>query len=115
MTLWHALTVGAIVSFGAVVVLLIAVMRQVGSILMVVGTSTPLSIPAGPKVGSVLPVRGSQLRRPLLVVFVSPECTQCRALVPGFARLASAYRDQPQLVVAVTNADEPERRAHAEE
>ena len=97
MTLWHALTVGAIVSFGAVVVLLIAVMRQVGSILMVVGTSTPLSIPAGPKIGAVLPVPGSQLRRPLLVVFVSPDCTQCGNIVPGFGRLAAAYRDQLQL------------------
>ena len=114
MTLWHALTLGAIVSFGAVVVLLIAVMRQVGSILMVVGTSTPLSIPAGPKIGSVLPVPGSRLRRPLLVVFVSPDCTQCGNIVPGFERLAAAYRDQLQLLAVVSNGDEESRRAYAE-
>jgi thiol-disulfide isomerase/thioredoxin len=115
MTLWHAVTIGLVASLGIVVVLLIALMRQVGSILMVVGTSTPLSIPAGPKIGSVLPVRGSELRRPLLVAFVSPECTQCRALLPGFARLVSAYRDQLQLIVVVSNADEAARREYAEE
>jgi thiol-disulfide isomerase/thioredoxin len=114
MTLWHALTIGLIGAVGIVVILLVAVMRQVGSILMVVGTSTPLSIPAGPKIGSTLLVRGSELRRPLLVVFVSPDCTQCRALVPGFERLASAYRNQLQLIAVVSNADEAARREYAE-
>jgi thiol-disulfide isomerase/thioredoxin len=115
MTLWHALTLVLLASVVGFAVLLIAVMRQVGSILMVVGTSTPLSIPAGPKIGSVLPLPGSELKRPLLVVFVSPECTQCRNLLPGFGRLGAAYDDQLQLVAVVSHADEGERRRYARE
>lgn len=115
MTLWQALTLALLASVVGIAVLLVAVMRQVGSILMVVGTSTPLSIPAGPKIGSVLPVPGTKAKRPVLVVFVSPECTQCRSLLPGLTRLETTYREQLELVAVVANAEEEERRRHAEE
>jgi thiol-disulfide isomerase/thioredoxin len=96
-------------------VFLVAVMRQVGSLLLVVGTTRPLDIPVGPKVGTVKELPGYETGRPALVAFISPDCPQCHSLAPGFRKMYSAYGHQLELVTVVSHADAHARAEYARE
>jgi thiol-disulfide isomerase/thioredoxin len=112
---WRVVMV--LLALGVVVeaVFLVAVMRQVGSLLLVVGTTRPLDLPVGPKIGEVQELPGYERGRPVLVAFVSPDCQQCRSLLPGFRRLQTAYGDQLELIAVVSHADAQARTKYARE
>jgi len=112
---WRVLFV--LMAFGLVAeaIFLVALMRQVGSLLLVVGTTRPLDLPAGPKVGARLSLPGYPKGRPAVVAFVSPDCTQCKSLAPGFGRLHELYRDQLDVVAVVAHADPETRTRYAAE
>jgi hypothetical protein len=102
-------------------VLLVGVMRQLGELLLH-GAPARTSVPAGPKIGTVVEVPGrEQTRRPLLVVFTSATCERCKAIAPGLQRMNAIYgvhgEDGHQLdVIAVlTDRDANGRAEYARE
>lgn len=112
---WHVLTIATGIGFLLEAVLLVAVMRQVGSLLLVVGTSRPIDLPAGPKLGTVMDLPGYDSERPALVVFVSPDCQQCHSLTPAFSRISASYTEQLELVAIVSHVDYQARIEYAAE
>lgn len=80
-------------------ILLIALMRQVGTLLLRVGTSTAFDAGGGPAIGAEAPwvpleagdVDGGTDGRATMLVFVSLGCGMCDVLAPGLSTIASAY------------------------
>jgi len=94
-------------------VLLVAVMRQLGSLLLHVGPMKPEPFPGGPKVGELLTLPGNG-KRPSMVLFTSAGCSICDGLRPGIRRIHADYRDQLDVVAIVTDKDAQERAEHAQ-
>lgn len=109
------LVVSHIVSWVVIVlmgVLLVAMMRQIGVLLLRSGGTTPLDIGAGPGIGEPapwMPAGGDDVRSKL-VAFLSTSCGTCDALVPALDAIDASYRDTIQ-VVAVAKESETELRA----
>jgi methylamine dehydrogenase accessory protein MauD len=78
---------------------LIALMRQVGTLLLRVGSSTAFDAGGGPAIGAEAPwvpaevgeVDGGTDGRATMLVFVSVGCGMCDVLAPGLSTIASAY------------------------
>ncbi|MGI8616889.1 MAG: TlpA family protein disulfide reductase [Actinomycetota bacterium] len=82
--------------------LLVAVMRQVGTLLIRVGTVKPIDAGSGPAVGEDAPwVPSSDPgdRRSWLLVFMSTTCGSCDSLVPAVNAVAASYRSSIRIVV----------------
>jgi methylamine dehydrogenase accessory protein MauD len=101
----HVLMWIAVIAEG---VLLLAVMRQVGSLLLRVGTVRPFDAGYGPGVGDQapwLPDRELDDQRKLLLAFLSTTCGTCDALIPALNAIGSSYADV--LDVAVVAREKP--------
>lgn len=97
---------------------MLAVLRQVGIMLVRLGPATARIAEAGPAIGSALePVtltdtRGNRIqvgptKHGLTVIaFLSPRCDACRGLIPSLEPFARQYRDLAH-VIAVSTVDEP--------
>lgn len=73
-------------------VFIVAIMRQVGELLLHGGGSMNAPVSAGPKIGDVVDVPGREpAGRPALVVFTSSHCEQCKALEPALQRIHAVY------------------------
>jgi len=80
-------------------ILLIALMRQVGTLLLRVGTSTAFDAGGGPAIGAEAPWVPAEAfdadsgtdGRAAMLVFVSVGCGMCDVLAPGLNAIASAY------------------------
>lgn len=92
-------------------VLLVAVMRQMGSVLLQLGPMRPEALPVGPKVGETKELPG-QTGRPALVLFTSG-CTICESMLPGFRAVRRDYANQLELFAVVTHKDPRERADYA--
>jgi thiol-disulfide isomerase/thioredoxin len=102
-------------------VFLVAVMRQLGDLLLH-GGPRAANVSSGPRVGAVVDIPGrEQIERPALVVFTSSECEQCRALVPGLRRIHAVYGPgasaghQLDLIAVLTDRTVNSRAEHARE
>ena len=77
---------------GAVI---LALMRQVGTLLLRVGSATPFDVGKGPAAGDPapwLPTDAAELNgRGTLLVFISTGCGACDALVPSMNLIQSSY------------------------
>lgn len=121
---WHIVVV--LLAAGLVIeaVLLVAVMHQLGELLLhgTPGTPGTAAVTGGPRVGTLAAIPGrEQAARPALVVFTSSECEQCRALVPGLRQIHALYGPaadnghQLDLVAVLTDRDLDRRTEHARE
>lgn len=93
----HVLLWVAVVAQG---VLIFALMRQVGSILLRVGPGTVLDGGVGPRIGDVAPWRPEGLSAHVrnsgpstLMAFVSSSCGACDDIVPALNGIARSYAD----------------------
>lgn len=100
-------------------VFLVALMRQVGELLLH-GGPVRANGPAGPRVGTVVDVPGrDRPGRPALVVFTSSECEECKGLEPGLQRIHAVYGPgatagyQLDLVAVLTDRGANSRAEHA--
>lgn len=102
-------------------VCLVAMMRQLGSVLLHLGPMTTEAA-VGPGIGQVRAVPGhEEARRPALTVFTSSGCQHCKQLAPGLRRMHSVYGPgaehghQLDLIVVVTDEDARRRAEYAQE
>jgi hypothetical protein len=118
---WRIVVVLLAAGVLAEAVLLVAVMRNVGELLLYRG---PVRVNAltGPGIETVVDVPGREpTGRPALVVFTSAACEQCKALEPGLKRMFGLYGPhaenghQLDLVAVLTDRDANARATHANE
>lgn len=103
-------------------VFLVAVMRQMGELLLRGVGPTAMPVAGGPELGTSVEIPGVDDRvRPALVVFTSSLCEQCRILEPGLQQIHSLYGPdahdghQLDLVAVLTDANPTGRAEHARE
>lgn len=84
-------------------IVIVALLRQVGSLLLRVGVARPMDQGTGPPVGELAPwlpaedgVLGPRMR---LLAFVSTGCGTCEALAPALTAVAESYRDRISVTV----------------
>lgn len=90
---WEILTTVALVYCGVLSVILIAVMRQVGSLLLLINPDFPIDVAGGPELGSQVDLPGVAPGQPAVVVFIAPGCTACMEVMPSIPKVASAFPD----------------------
>jgi methylamine dehydrogenase accessory protein MauD len=76
--------------------IIIALMRQVGVLLLRVGSSSAFDAGTGPALGNAAPwtpATADDDERLTLLAFVSTSCGSCDAIVPGLNAVARDYRD----------------------
>lgn len=102
-------------------VFLVAVMRQIGELLLH-GSPMKVSGPSGPKTGTVVEIPGREpTGRPALVVFTSSGCEQCKVLEPGLRQIHVLYGPgaedghQLDLVTVLADRNLDSRAEHARE
>lgn len=99
-------------------ILILSLMRQVGSLLLRVGSLRPLDAGYGPPIGHEAPWLPPSFRVPseddktLLLVFVSTTCSDCAALAHPLNAVAASYSQVS--VVTVSADDESELAAWAQ-
>jgi methylamine dehydrogenase accessory protein MauD len=89
-------------------VIIVALLRQVGSLLIRVAAVPSTDAGFGPEIGEPAPwmPHRYQADLPLLLAFVSTDCGTCDAIVPALNALASSYREQASILV-IASAKEP--------
>lgn len=105
--------VGLGVLFAAVIVeglVLLGVMRQLGSVLLTVQPAAPREIGGGPEVGAPVELEAIGVDRGAVFAFVSPNCEPCDALTPALADLADEYPAVSVLPIVAFGSDEDRRR-----
>lgn len=112
--IWNALVLVSVCGVVAIAVLLIAVMRQVGSILIHLNPGRLGEVDGGPDLDTVVHVPGVPDGRPAIVVFVSPTCTLCGFVRDALPALRDHYQEVAVLPV-VLGDDERARHAYANE
>jgi thiol-disulfide isomerase/thioredoxin len=112
--IWHLLLLlllGTAVVQGLV---LVAVMRQVGTILLQIRPPAPGLMEDGPTVGTTLELPDSEISGPLVVLFVTPNCAPCGKVVPIVPIVARNY-PAIEFIGVITGPDESQRLAYADE
>ena len=112
---WRIIVLLLVVGVITEAVLLVAVMRQVGDVLLY---ARPLRSPpplGGPQVGDIKELPGNRRKRPALVLFTSPGCALCKELEPGFRKLHADWAQQVDIVAVVSSENVEEREAYARE
>jgi thiol-disulfide isomerase/thioredoxin len=111
-SLWHALTLALLGGFALLAFCVVALMRQVGSVLLLVQPHVPKDIGGGPEIGQIEDFDDLAADMSALVVFVAPDCEPCHELAPTFPAFRRAWPDF-ELVVAVARGNDDERQDHA--
>lgn len=111
-TIWQAVVLVVALLAGLNAILLVAVMRQVGTISLQIGPPRSGELDDGPDAGELLKVPELARERPTLLMFLSPGCPGCDSLLPAIPNAMKAY---PELsfVAAITYGDQSERAAYA--
>lgn len=119
---WRIVVVLLAAGFLVEAVVLVALMRQVGAVLLRVGPTRAVDVPGGPKVGTMVEVPGREpTGRPALVVFTSSACEYCKALVPRLRWMHETYGPgadhghQLDLIAVGTDGSAELRAEHARE
>ena len=91
-------------------VILIAVMRQVGSLLLRVGSIKALDAGTGPPLGAPAPwvPAGSngQAERIRVLAFLSTHCGACDDVVPALNAVSTSYRDDIEVLTVISDTTE---------
>jgi methylamine dehydrogenase accessory protein MauD len=112
--IWRVLVLILLAAVAAQSILLIALMRQLGGVILQLRPARIGEVEAeeGPEIGMVVDIPGLSAGRPAVAVFVSPKCGICRPLLPAISVLASHYHEIDVLAV-VTGDDEAQREIYA--
>lgn len=92
---------------------LIAVMRQVGGLLVRLNPTGVGEVESGPDIEQLVEIPGVPPGRPALVVFASPGCTLCQYLGPALKAIRSNYDEIDVVGVALGGESDAERAAYA--
>jgi methylamine dehydrogenase accessory protein MauD len=112
--IWEILVVVLVLVAVVQAFALLAVMRQVGGLLVRLNPTGVGDVESGPEVDALLEIPGVLPGRPALVVFGSPSCTLCRYLEPAVAAIRANYEEIDVLVVATGGDDAAERAVYAQ-
>src|SRR3989442_146110 len=93
-------------------VFLVALMRQVGSLLLLINPENPRPVAGGPELGSELFVPGTNRGTPTIVTFLAPRCPPCEELVPKLPVFRERYQDV-ELIAIVALGEDEERVSYA--
>lgn len=107
--LWQVLVVVLVVVAIIQATALIAILRQVGGLLVRLNPTGVADIDQGPDVDTLVELPGVPAGRPALVVFASPTCTLCRYLEAAIPAVQSNYAEI-EVVVAIIGSDDEEQR-----
>jgi hypothetical protein len=108
---WHGITVGLLFAVALQAVVMVALMRQVGRLLLRVGPARAGATEGGPKAGDELSVPGVRDGYAAVVVFLAPGCGPCAALTPSLPSLQRTYSKRKvklELVAAIIEAQDGE-------
>lgn len=92
---------------------LVAVMRQVGGLLVRLNPTGVGEVESGPDVDRLVELPGIPPGRPALVVFASPGCTLCRFFETAVPAIRANYREIDVVAVVMGTEDVLERSAYA--
>jgi hypothetical protein len=109
---WHVVEIALFVSVCVQGLVLIGVMRQVGGISLQLTPVRVGDVDAGPAVGTQLALSAIPPGVPTLLVFVSPTCSVCEAVVSALPVVGRHYPDV-EVVAAVIGGDEASRATYA--
>lgn len=112
--IWQALVIVLVAGVAIEALLLIAVMRQLDGIIVQLRPARigEVEHDEGPQIGLNVDVPGLPQGRPAIVVFVSPECSICKPLLPAIPVVARRY-PQLEVLAVVAGDDENERNRYA--
>jgi hypothetical protein len=111
-SVWHGVTLALLGGFALLALCVVALMRQVGGLLILIQPHVPKDIGGGPEIGSIEDFPGLSEGAGALVVFVAPDCQPCRELAPSFPAFRRAWPDTALHVVVARGTDD-ERREYA--
>lgn len=114
-SLWDASYAALWVLMAINTVVLVAMVRQVGVVLLRMGQIQAPRSREGPEIGDILrieelPVRFKAEPRRRLLVFLSPDCGLCKELVPATNAVARGYGDRFD-VLMIVDGDEARVKA----
>lgn len=119
---WRIVVVLLAAGFIIEAVFLVAVMRQVGLVVLQREPMRAVDVQPGPPLGMLKSLPGVEsTKRPALVLFTSSACPHCKALTPRLRQLYADYGPQAHhghqldLVAVVTDQNSPSRSEYARE
>jgi thiol-disulfide isomerase/thioredoxin len=110
--IWQVLVLLLFASAVVQGVVLVAVMRQVGGVLVQITPPRPGELEGGPAVGTMLDLPGAVPDKPAIVVFAAPNCAPCQELMPSVPVAARHYREI-QFMAVITGRELDERTSYA--
>lgn len=111
--LWQLLIGGIVIAFAIEAAVLIALMRQVGTLSLQLNPMKHLGeVEGGPEVGTLVDFPGLDTTRPTVVTFVSPDCRVCEPLIGAFKIVARNF-GEAQVIAAIIGSDPESRAQHA--
>ena len=111
-TTWQALLLFTSLLAVAEAIVMVGVLRHVGSLLLHVSPAAPRLTPGGPELGEIVSIPNVDLKNGRLRVFIAPGCEPCEELAPSLPILVSQYPDSP-LVAVIARGTPEERVAYA--
>ncbi len=112
--LWRVLVVVLTAAVVVEGVVLVAVMRQVGRLILNPSRAGMLPGDGGPAFDSEVRIHGLDFTKGVLALFVSPGCAACEVLEPALPDIAERYPDI-RILPIVTGANARVRERHAAE
>lgn len=107
---WQVLLVLTSIGVVAEGLVLVGVLRQVGTLL--VGPAQHGQVEGGPPQGEQVEVSGLRPQTPAIIVFMSPECKVCPPVAAAFPKLRRSY-PRVNLVAAVMGEHEDIKKKYA--
>jgi hypothetical protein len=95
-TIWQVLLFLVVVAVVIEALMILALMRQVGGLMLQVRPGRVGELDGGPAIGSHVTIPGVELVKPTLVSFVSPNCGMCEEVGKAIPVVAANY---PELEV----------------
>jgi methylamine dehydrogenase accessory protein MauD len=111
--IWEALVVVLVCVAVVQAFALLAVMRQVGGLLVRLNPTGVGDVESGPDVDTTLEIPGMPIGRPALIAFASPSCTLCAYLETAIPAVRANYSEIDVAVVVMGGDDDSERLLYA--
>src|SRR5688572_10342267 len=111
---WQVLVLVVAIGLVLEAVVMVALMRQLGGVLLQVRPARIGGVEGGPEVGTPVEVTGVALDKAAILLFLTPDCGVCRPLYPAIPELQRHY-PEVELVPVVLGSDDASRRTAAVE
>jgi hypothetical protein len=109
---WHVLTL--LVAAAAIIeaVVIVGILRELGTVLLQFRPARYGDVDEGPQAGSVLEVGELALRGPTLILFMSPSCKFCKPIAEARPSIRRSYSDLTVLPTVVGD-EKPQNSEYA--